>query len=148
MWHVMLYISSVGRYGPIMGRKIILVALLTCNGTFYRPLSVQVPFRSVTFIFLLWTLQICSLLLSYKMMLRMYIGKSKRRPKESESKMTWWRHDMKTLSALLAIWEGSSQKGLMMRNFVIFLLLAWTRYWANSQVVVDLGSHDTDVISL
>ena len=47
----MLYISSIGRYGPITGRKIILVALLTCNGTFYRPLSVQVPFRSVTFIF-------------------------------------------------------------------------------------------------
>ena len=34
----MLYISSVGRPGPITGRKIILVALLTCNGTFYRPL--------------------------------------------------------------------------------------------------------------
>ena len=52
MWHVMLYISSVGRYGPIRGRKIILVALLTCNGTFYRPLSVHVPFRSdVTFSF-------------------------------------------------------------------------------------------------
>ena len=66
--------------------------------------------------------------------------------------MSWWRHQMKPFSALLALWEGNppvtgglpSQR-LMMRLFdVLFdVLCGCTNGWANDRNTGDLRHHRT-----
>ena len=61
-------------------------------------------------------------------------------------------YDMGTLLILPILCEKNHQslvdfpdKGPVMQILTFSLLLAWTRYWTNSQIVDDLWHHDTHV---
>ena len=64
--------------------------------------------------------------------------------------LTWWRHQMETFSALLALCEGNrrspdgfpSQRPLA-RSLVFSLICAWTNGWANNRYVGDMRRHCT-----
>ena len=58
--------------------------------------------------------------------------------------ITWWRHQMETFSALLALCEGipSVTGGFPSQRQVMFALIcAWTNSWANYQDAGDLRRH-------
>ena len=61
---------------------------------------------------------------------------------------SWWRHQMETFSALLAIWAGNSPvtcefpvQRLVTRSFDFFLICAWINVWVNNGEVGDLRRH-------
>ena len=59
---------------------------------------------------------------------------------------TWWRHQMETFSALLAICARNSpvnspHKGQWRGALMFSLICAWTNYWANYRVAGDLRRH-------
>ena len=56
---------------------------------------------------------------------------------------SWWRHEMETISALLALCEwnpsmDSLQKGPVIRIFDVSLMLVWTNCWTNTRVAGDV----------
>ena len=62
--------------------------------------------------------------------------------------ITWWRHQMETISALLALCEGNSpatgefpsqsqRRGALM----FFFICAWTNGWVNNRDAGDLRRH-------
>ena len=60
----------------------------------------------------------------------------------------WWRHQMKTFYALLAIGEGnprspadSPHKGQWRGALMLSLICAWTNGWANDQDAGDMRRH-------
>ena len=60
----------------------------------------------------------------------------------------WWRHQMETYSALLALCEGirrsavnSPHKGQWRGALMFYLICAWTKGWVNNQATVDLRRH-------
>ena len=68
---------------------------------------------------------------------------------------TWWRHQMKTFSALLAIYAGNSSvsvnsphKGQWRGALVFSLICAWIKVWINNREAGELRRHRThyDVI--
>ena len=65
---------------------------------------------------------------------------------------TWWRHRIKTFSALLAfclpVTGGFPTERQVTRSFDFFLIGAWTNSWANNGDASDLRHHYThnDVI--
>ena len=64
------------------------------------------------------------------------------------SRIAWWRHQMETFSALLALCEGNppvtgrflSQKPVSL-SFDVFLDLRLKNIWTNNRQVGDLGRH-------
>ena len=66
----------------------------------------------------------------------------------NQSWRTWWRHQMETFSALLALCEGTplvacgfpSQRPVT-RSFDVFLICASTNNWVNNRDVGNLGRH-------
>ena len=55
---------------------------------------------------------------------------------------TWWRHQMETSSASLALFEGNPpHKGPVTRSFVFSLICVWTNGWANNRDAGDLRRH-------
>ena len=64
--------------------------------------------------------------------------------------LSWWRHQMETFSAFLALCERNpwvnggfpSQKPVT-RNFDVCLTCVWTNGWANNRDAGDLGRHCT-----
>ena len=58
---------------------------------------------------------------------------------------TWWRHQMETLYALLALCEGnppdSPHKGQWSRALIFSLICAWTNSWAHNGDTDDLRRH-------
>ena len=68
---------------------------------------------------------------------------------------TWWRHDMETLSALLALYEGNPRVtgGFPSQNandadLNVSFDVSWTRCWTNSPMVGDLRRYNAHVTSL
>ena len=62
----------------------------------------------------------------------------------------WWRHQMETFFALLALCEGnhwslvvSPYKGQLHRALLFSFICAWTNGWANSQDADDFRHHCT-----
>ena len=63
--------------------------------------------------------------------------------------IVWWRHQMETFSALLALCEGNSpvtgefppHKGQECGALMLSLICAWTNYWANNGDTGDLRRH-------
>ena len=58
----------------------------------------------------------------------------------------WWRHQMETFSALLALCEGkppadSPHKGQWRRAWMFSFICAWTNAWANNWDAGDLRRH-------
>ena len=61
----------------------------------------------------------------------------------------WWRHQMETFSALLALCEGNpavtggfpSQRSVTRSFDVFFLICTWTTGWANNRDTGDLRRH-------
>ena len=51
----------------------------------------------------------------------------------------WWRHQMRTFSALQAFLGGSPHKGQWRGAFMFSLTCAWTNGWANSPLTVMSG---------
>ena len=67
---------------------------------------------------------------------------------ESRESISWWRHQMETFSALLALCEGNSpftcefpSQKLVRRSFDVFWICAWTTGWINNRDVDDLRRH-------
>ena len=68
----------------------------------------------------------------------------------------WWRHDMETLSTILAFCEREStghwwilpMEDQQCRALMFYLLLAWTNCWTNNPFSSDLRGHDANVMSL
>ena len=62
-------------------------------------------------------------------------------------KLPWWRHQMETFSALLALWVGQWSRALMFS-----LVCAWINGWVNNREAGDLRHHraqyDVTVIQL
>ena len=61
---------------------------------------------------------------------------------------TWWRRQMETFSALLALCEGNSlspvnspHKGQWCEALIFSLICAWTNSWANNRDAGDLRPH-------
>ena len=60
---------------------------------------------------------------------------------------TWWRHQMETFSALLALCAGnfspvnSPRKGQWRRVLIFSLICAWTNDWVNEREASDLRRH-------
>ena len=61
---------------------------------------------------------------------------------------TWWRHQMETISALLAICAWNSPitgeflaQRPVTRSFDVFLICAWRNAWVNNREAGDLGRH-------
>ena len=61
---------------------------------------------------------------------------------------TWWRHQMETFSALLAICAGNSPvpgefptQRPVTRSFDIFLICVWINGWVNNRETGDLRRH-------
>ena len=61
---------------------------------------------------------------------------------------SWWRHQMETLSALLAICAGNSpvtaefpSQRPVTQSFDVFLLSTWTNGWVNNREAGDLRRH-------
>ena len=66
----------------------------------------------------------------------------------TKSHWTWWRHQMETFSALLAICAGNSpvpvnspHKGQWREALMIPLIWAWINDWANNREAGDLRRH-------
>ena len=58
---------------------------------------------------------------------------------------TWWRHQIDTFSALLALWGVISlHKGQWRGALVFSLICAWTNGWANHRDAGDLRRHHTN----
>ena len=64
------------------------------------------------------------------------------------SKLTWWRHQMETFSALLAICTGNStvpvnspHKGQWRGALTVTLICAWINGWLNNRETGDLRRH-------
>ena len=60
--------------------------------------------------------------------------------------LPWWRHQMETSSALLALCEGnwpvnSPHKGQWCRALLFSLICTWTNGWVNNRGAGDLGRH-------
>ena len=62
--------------------------------------------------------------------------------------ITWWRHQMKTFSALLSLYAGNSPvtgefppQRPVTRSSDISLICAWTNGWANNRDAGDLRRH-------
>ena len=62
--------------------------------------------------------------------------------------LTWWRHQMETFSALLAICAGNSPvtgefpaRRPVTRSFMFSLICAWIDGWVNNCVAGDLRRH-------
>ena len=62
--------------------------------------------------------------------------------------ITWWRHQMQTFSALLALCEGNPtvivgfpRKWQWLRYLLFSLICAWTNSWANNLDAGDLRRH-------
>ena len=56
--------------------------------------------------------------------------------------LTWWRHQMETSSALLALCEGNSPLIGQWRGALMFsLICAWTNGWVNNREAGDLRHH-------
>ena len=56
--------------------------------------------------------------------------------------MTWWRHQMETFSALLAICAGNSpHKGQWRGALVLSLICVWINGWVNNREAGDLKRH-------
>ena len=56
--------------------------------------------------------------------------------------LTWWRHQMETFSALLALCAGNSPHKGQWRGALMFsLICAWTNSWANNGDSGDLRRH-------
>ena len=60
----------------------------------------------------------------------------------------WWRHQMETLSALLALCAGNSPdtgefptQRPVTQSFDVFLICAWINGWVNNREIVDLRRH-------
>ena len=58
----------------------------------------------------------------------------------------WWRHQMETFSALLAIWAGNSpvnspHKGQWRGALIFSLICAWINGWVNNREAGDLRRH-------
>ena len=54
----------------------------------------------------------------------------------------WWRHEMETHSALLAICAGNSQhKGQWRRALMFSLICVWIKGWVNNREAGDLRRH-------
>ena len=67
---------------------------------------------------------------------------------EQFSKHSWWRHQMKTFSALLTICAGNSpssvnspHKGQRCRALLFSLICAWINSWVNNREAGDLRRH-------
>ena len=65
-----------------------------------------------------------------------------------KNRLTWWRHQMETFSALLAICAGNSpvtgefpHKGQWRGALVFPLICAWINDWVNNGVAGDLRRH-------
>ena len=57
---------------------------------------------------------------------------------------TWWRHQMKTFSALSTLCVGNSpDKGQWRRALMFSLICAWTNGWVNDRDASDLRRHCT-----
>ena len=63
----------------------------------------------------------------------------------------WWRHQMETFSALLALCAGihrspvnSPHKGQWLGNFMFSLICAWINGWVNNHRAGDLRRHRAD----
>ena len=58
---------------------------------------------------------------------------------------TWWRHQMETFSALLALWAGNSpvtvDKGQWRGALMFYLICAWINGWVNNLGAGDLRRH-------
>ena len=61
---------------------------------------------------------------------------------------SWWRHQMETFSALLALCAGSSpvtgefpSQRSVTRSFMFYLVCAWTNGWVNYRNAADLRRH-------
>ena len=72
-------------------------------------------------------------------------------------KMTWWRHQMETFSALLAICAGNSlvtgefpTQRPVTRGFVVFFICGWINGWVNSGEAGNMRRHRAhyDVIAM
>ena len=68
--------------------------------------------------------------------------------KRWKNRLTWWRHQMETFSALLAICAGNSvvtgefpHKGQWRGALVFPLICAWINGWVNNGVAGDLRRH-------
>ena len=61
---------------------------------------------------------------------------------------TWWRHQMETFSALLAICAGNPHKGQWGGALMFSLICIWINGWVNNREAGDLTPHRTyyDVI--
>ena len=62
--------------------------------------------------------------------------------------LPWWRHQMETFSALLAIYAGNSPvpgefpaQRPVTRSFDIFLIWVWMNWWVNKREAGDLRRH-------
>ena len=55
--------------------------------------------------------------------------------------VTWWRHQMETFAALLAICAGNSHKGQWRRALTFSLICVWINAWVNSREAGDLRRH-------
>ena len=64
--------------------------------------------------------------------------------------ITWWRHQMETFSALLAICAGNSPHKGQCRGAVIFFICVWMNGWVNNREASDLrryrGHYDVTVM--
>ena len=64
----------------------------------------------------------------------------------SEESLSWWRHEMETFSALLALCEGnplvdSPHKGHRRGALMFSLICPWTNGWENNRETGDLRRH-------
>ena len=66
--------------------------------------------------------------------------------KYSPDRYAWWRHQIETFSALLALCAGklpvnSPHKGQWRGELMFSLICAWTNGWVNNRAVGDLRRH-------
>ena len=77
---------------------------------------------------------------------------------DNGASITWWRHQMETFSALLALWVGNSpvpvnspHKGQWRGALMFSLICAWIKDWVNNRETDDLrhhrGHYDVNVMS-
>ena len=66
----------------------------------------------------------------------------------SDYRITWWRHQMETFSALLALCAGNSpvpvnspHKGQWRRALMFYLIYDWRNSWVNNREAGDLRRH-------